>query len=129
VIVSSEHQQGPEGKTALEVRGISKAFVSGKGPATVALRGVSLAVVGCTFVSLLGPSGCGKSTLLRILGDLEEPTAGEVTARPVGTPDRPGIAFVFQDHGLFPWLSGLALIGVLLVGVHMRAAARPAALA
>ena len=30
-------------------------------------------------MSLIGPSGCGKSTLLRLIGDLTQPTAGEVT--------------------------------------------------
>ena len=30
------------------------------------------------LVSLIGPSGCGKSTLLRVIGDLVQPSGGEV---------------------------------------------------
>ena len=33
---------------------------------------------GGEFVSLIGPSGCGKSTLLRIVGDLIQPSSGDV---------------------------------------------------
>lgn len=117
--VSSGGGHDPAGEVVLEARDISKAFVSGKGPATVALRDVSLAVARRTIVSLLGPSGCGKSTLLRILGGLEQPTGGELTARASGAPDQLETAFVFQDHGLFPWLTvaenaefGLRMMGI-----------------
>jgi NitT/TauT family transport system ATP-binding protein len=104
---------------ALEARDISKAFVAGKGPVTVALQDVSLAVERHTFVSLLGPSGCGKSTLLRILGGLEQPTSGVFTDSTRATAGGLGTAFVFQDHSLFPWLTvadnagfGLRMLGV-----------------
>ncbi|HEY6494788.1 MAG TPA: ABC transporter ATP-binding protein [Trebonia sp.] len=107
---------------ALAARNISKAFVSGKGPATVALRDVSLSVARHTFVSLLGPSGCGKSTLLRILGGLERPTGGELTAVTSAAPGRLEKAFVFQDHGLFPWLTVAenAEFGLRMMGVAKR---------
>lgn len=85
----------------------------------MALRGLSLTVARNTFVALLGPSGCGKSTLLRILGGLEEPTGGECAVREPATPDRLATASVFQDHGLFPWLTvaqnaefGLRMLGI-----------------
>jgi NitT/TauT family transport system ATP-binding protein len=122
------------GDTAIEARGISKAFVAGNGPAIVALRDVSLAVTRNTFVSVLGPSGCGKSTLLRILGGLEQPTSGErairvpiapdrqtAADRPTG-PDRPAAAFVFQEHGLFPWLTVAqnAEFGLRMLGIPRR---------
>src|SRR5262249_14287044 len=53
----------------------------------------------------IGPSGCGKSTLLNIIGGLLAPTAGsvEVLGRPVSGPLPQDIAFVFQEHALFPW--------------------------
>lgn len=108
--VSSGGGHDPAGAVVLEARDISKAFVSGKGPPTVALRGVSLAVARRTIVSLLGPSGCGKSTLLRILGGLEQPTGGELTARASGAPDQFEKAFVFQDHGLFPYHVSLSQV-------------------
>lgn len=53
---------------------------------------------------LIGPSGCGKSTLLSLAAGLLSPGAGSVRA--AGKPAIPGsrdMAFVFQDHGLFPW--------------------------
>lgn len=104
---------------ALQARSISKAFVSGKGPATVAIKGLSLDITRHTFVSLLGPSGCGKSTLLRILGGLEKPTSGEVLTMAPAAQDRLATAFVFQEHSLFPWLTvgqnaefGLRMMGM-----------------
>lgn len=114
--------RGPVIKTselALEARGICKAFVAGKGPVTVALQDVDLAVERHTFVSLLGPSGCGKSTLLRILGGLEQPTSGNAEASTAAQPGRLATAFVFQEHSLFPWLTvadnvefGLRMMGM-----------------
>ena len=58
------------------------------------------------FVCLLGQSGCGKSTLLRLLAGLETPTKGRIV---VGDKEikGPGLdrSVVFQDYGLFPWMS------------------------
>ena len=58
------------------------------------------------FVSLIGPSGCGKSTLLRIIGDLIQPSSGEVvvngkTAHQARLDRDYGI--VFQDAVLYDW--------------------------
>ena len=61
--------------TVVSARGVSKTF--GKGGVT-ALQGIDLDVERGEFISLIGPSGCGKSTLLRVVGDLVEPTAGEI---------------------------------------------------
>jgi NitT/TauT family transport system ATP-binding protein len=82
-----------------------------------ALAGMSLDVADGEFVCLCGPSGCGKSTLLRIAGGLEPATAGAVAVRPGAE-----VAFVFQEHGLFPWLSVLdnAAFGLRMRGVRSR---------
>ncbi|WP_175354225.1 MULTISPECIES: ABC transporter ATP-binding protein [Bacillaceae] len=48
---------------------------------------------------ILGKSGCGKTTLLRILANLEQCDAGEVSIN-----SNEKISFVFQEPRLMPWL-------------------------
>ncbi|WP_325483988.1 ABC transporter ATP-binding protein [Microbacterium sp.] len=58
------------------------------------------------FLCVLGASGCGKSTTLRILGDLVQPSDGEV--RVLGEAPSEAwrrIAYVFQSPRLLPWLN------------------------
>lgn len=58
------------------------------------------------FVVFLGPSGCGKTTLMRMVGGLDEPSAGEILidGEPAGPPDRRR-GMVFQSYSCFPWLT------------------------
>jgi NitT/TauT family transport system ATP-binding protein len=70
------------------------------------LGGISLEVKAGAFVCLLGQSGCGKSTFLRLLAGLEKPGSGRILMGgnlicKAGL-DR---GMVFQDYGLFPWMS------------------------
>ncbi len=85
----------------VEFRGIGKTF-----GAVEVLRGIDLAVGEGEFVCILGPSGCGKSTLLNIVAGFVDPTEGAVTIDgvPVTQPD-PRRIFVFQERGVFPWLT------------------------
>jgi NitT/TauT family transport system ATP-binding protein len=82
---------------------VSKEFGQG---GVVALQGIDLEIGEREFVSLIGPSGCGKSTLLRIVGDLIEPSSGEVTVKGK-TAHRARLGrdygIVFQDAVLFDW--------------------------
>jgi NitT/TauT family transport system ATP-binding protein len=57
-------------------------------------------------VVLFGPSGCGKSTLLNLIAGFEPPSYGEVLleGRRVTKPGSDRL-MMFQEHGLFPWLS------------------------
>jgi NitT/TauT family transport system ATP-binding protein len=84
---------------------IGKVFDPGSNPVT-ALEGIDLAIRTGEFVSLIGPSGCGKSTLLRIIGDLVEPSSGEilVNAKPARQArlDR-DYGMVFQAPVLMDW--------------------------
>ncbi|NLF66400.1 MAG: ABC transporter ATP-binding protein, partial [Chloroflexi bacterium] len=88
--------------------GVNKIFNPGSAKETVALRDINLAIEAGSFVSVIGPSGCGKSTLLRLVGDLIQPTAGEVQVK--GKPARQArlnqdYGIVFQAPVLFEWRS------------------------
>lgn len=72
-----------------------------------ALDRVSFTADDHEFVSIVGPSGCGKTTLLKLIAGLIEPTAGRVQMSNGALRGRPRSAFVFQDHGLFPWMTVL----------------------
>jgi NitT/TauT family transport system ATP-binding protein len=76
------------------------------------LQHVTLAAEEGEFLCIVGPSGCGKSTLLNIAGGFLSPASGSVTidGEPVTAPDRRRI-FVFQERGVFPWLTVEGNIG------------------
>jgi NitT/TauT family transport system ATP-binding protein len=76
------------------------------GKSTSVLNDISLTVAEGEFVCLLGPSGCGKSTLLSTMAGFLSPTSGEITidGEAVHGPD-PRRIFVFQERGVFPWLT------------------------
>jgi NitT/TauT family transport system ATP-binding protein len=89
----------------VSLRGVSKVFGTG---GVVALSGIDLEVRPGEFVSLIGPSGCGKSTLLRVIGDLVQPTEGDVVVNGKSAHqarvDR-DYGIVFQDAVLYDWRS------------------------
>ena len=88
-------------------------MVFGRGPNSVnVLNDVSLEVGDGEFVCLLGPSGCGKSTMLNVVAGFLAPTSGEVRidGEVVKGPDRRRV-FVFQERGVFPWLTVEGNIG------------------
>jgi len=119
------------GSPVVSLRNVTKTF----GAAGVtAVQSIDLDVRPGEFVSLIGPSGCGKSTLLRIVGDLVEPTSGEVvvngkSARQARLDRDYGI--VFQDAVLYDWRTvakNIALPLELLKWDRAKRAARVAEL-
>jgi ABC-type nitrate/sulfonate/bicarbonate transport system ATPase subunit len=82
------------------------------GKPTGVLDNISLDVATGEFLCLLGPSGCGKTTFLNIAAGFLEPTGGEVRIDSdlVKGPD-PRRIFVFQERGVFPWLTVEGNIG------------------
>jgi NitT/TauT family transport system ATP-binding protein len=76
------------------------------GERLLALDHINLQVRAGEFVCIVGPSGCGKSTLLHLIAGLQQQTSGQilVDGDPVEGPGTDRI-LIFQDHGLFPWLT------------------------
>jgi ABC-type nitrate/sulfonate/bicarbonate transport system ATPase subunit len=93
------------GKVKLQVEHLHTVFTR-DGKSTPVLEDISLEVADGEFVCLLGPSGCGKSTLLSTMAGFLSPTSGEVKidGEVVSGPD-PRRIFVFQERGVFPWLT------------------------
>jgi NitT/TauT family transport system ATP-binding protein len=94
----------PNGRGRLEMRGVSKNF--SKEGNVPAVADITLNCEPGEFVVVVGPSGCGKSTLLNIAAGMVKPDGGTVTldGRRIDGPG-PDRAMVFQEHGLFPWLT------------------------
>jgi ABC-type nitrate/sulfonate/bicarbonate transport system ATPase subunit len=92
-------------ETKLSARHIHMVFTR-DGKSTPVLNDVNLDVGKGEFLCILGPSGCGKSTLLSTIGGFLSPTSGEVRidGEAVSGPD-PRRIFVFQERGVFPWLT------------------------
>ena len=76
------------------------------GERLLALDHINLQVHAGEFVCIVGPSGCGKSTLLHLIAGLHSPSSGQilVDGNPIQGPGTDRI-MIFQDHGLFPWLT------------------------
>jgi NitT/TauT family transport system ATP-binding protein len=98
-------------RTKLSVHDVSMTFRT-DGKETSVLEAVNLDIREGEFVCLLGPSGCGKSTLLNIVAGFLKPSSGKVAieGEVVKGPDRRRI-FVFQERGVFPWLTVEGNIG------------------
>jgi ABC-type nitrate/sulfonate/bicarbonate transport system ATPase subunit len=82
------------------------------GEAVHVLERIDMEVLSGEFVCIVGPSGCGKTTLLNVIGGFVKPDRGEVSVEgePVDGPD-PRRIFIFQEGGVFPWLTVRENIG------------------
>lgn len=130
---------GPPGEaTLLEVRGVSKSYVTGP-EALHVLRDVNLDVAAGEILAIVGPSGVGKSTLLHILGALDRPDGGtvRVSGEEVFSLDDARLAqfrnatfgFVFQFHHLLTEFTALenVMMPCLIAGMSEPEAMKRAA--
>ena len=93
----------------VELVGVTKEFTNGPSVLTV-LNGINVSIPPQTVTVSAGSSGSGKSTLLNLIGGLDRPTAGSITAADrrldeLGEADltsfrRDVLGFVFQFHYL-----------------------------
>jgi len=91
----------------IRLENVSLEFAAEKhAPPAVILEDISLCIAGNDIVAILGPSGCGKSTLIRLMAGLLRPTRGKVFFNGKEVEGVcPGVAMVFQNFALFPWLT------------------------
>lgn len=87
-----------------EVRKLAKRYPSRNGEVT-ALLSVDLQVGEEEFVCIVGPSGCGKTTLLKSIAGLISPSEGQIIYTGEAVDRHLRTAMVFQDQGLFPWMT------------------------
>ncbi len=90
----------------LSIEGIHKSFPLKNDEKLKVLDNIDMNVEKGSFVSIVGPSGCGKSTLLYLIAGLEKADEGSITVsgKEVKNPG-PDRVVVFQEDGLFPWLT------------------------
>src|SRR5436190_6881027 len=110
----------------LELLDATKTYVQGRRTVN-AVRGVTLAVRGGEFVTIMGPSGSGKSTLMHLMGALDTPSGGRavfqgqdlqsLSDRQRSLLRRDRIGFVFQAFNLLPTLKAAENVALpLLLG-------------
>ena len=90
----------------LSLREITLSYQTNSGERLTALEDINLEVRAGEFVCIVGPSGCGKSSLLHLVAGLQQPSTGaiRVDGKAIHGPG-PDRIIIFQDLGLFPWLT------------------------
>ncbi len=90
----------------------ARGIVAGYSAADEVLKGVDLEVHPGEIVCIIGPNGAGKSTLLKAIAGLLRPSQGrvelqgaDITGLAARDISRRGLAYVPQEHNVFPTLS------------------------
>lgn len=86
--------------------------VAGYSAADEVLKGVNFEVRPGEIVCIIGPNGAGKSTLLKVIAGLVRPSRGtvelqgvDITGMAARDISRRGLAYVPQEHNVFPTMS------------------------
>jgi NitT/TauT family transport system ATP-binding protein len=90
----------------IQLQEVSLSYQANTGSELLALDRIDLDVHPGEFLCIVGPSGCGKSTLLHLIAGLQKPASGRISmdGDSVTAPGTDRI-LIFQEHGLFPWLT------------------------
>lgn len=103
----------------LTIKNVSKTYDE-----TLILDDINLAIKNRSGIALIGPSGAGKSTLLRLMSKIEDPDQGVIIVNDHHLDEikeevyYKKVGFVFQSHTLFPHLTVLRNITLILEKVH-----------
>ncbi len=96
----------------IRVSGLVVTFNRGTPLEKRALQGVDLTLEKGEFVCVIGPNGAGKSTLLKAIAGIVTPKSGairldgtDITGRLPRDISRLGLAYVPQEHNVFPTMS------------------------
>jgi len=105
----------------IQCRNLGKSFPNQNGTIH-ALQGVTFTVVEQEFLCIVGPSGCGKTTLLELIAGLQAPTQGAIRFDDEKDAGGSRPVMVFQNHGLFPWMTVLENVafGLEMQGVRRK---------
>ncbi len=108
------------------------------GAAITALDEVTVSIQPAEAVAIMGPSGSGKSTLLHLVGAMDRPDTGTITAGDYAVHDldrkaaaayRRRVGFVFQRFHLLSALSALDNVLAPLLPMRIRPDPQPKAVA
>jgi len=88
----------------IKIAGLGKSFAHKQVP-VIAFENIDLDIRHGEFVAIVGPSGCGKTSLLRIIAGLDQQSNGRVELEKNHQGKESQVGMIFQEHGLFPWMS------------------------
>jgi sulfonate transport system ATP-binding protein len=105
-LVALHKVQTAGGPPKVSLNDICLSYKTGNGGGLLALDHINLKVSPGEFLCMVGPSGCGKSTLLHLIAGLHQQTSGHILVdeKPIDGPGTDRI-LIFQELGLFPWLT------------------------
>lgn len=107
----------------LHANNITKYFTSAEQKQLLVLDSIDFKLFSGEIVAILGKSGSGKSTFLRIITGLIRPDHGYVSYKnQIVTKPMKGIAMVFQNFALMPWLTVLENVelGLEAIGIDKK---------